>query len=62
MTYSIGTDYIPSVSSLNFPKIGDILSINILRQGKDGESDVETEYFHRFRDIVAQVTSVVKVS
>ncbi len=58
LTYSIGTNFIPSVTSANFPKVGDLLSIDIKRAGDGG--NVETTYFDRFRDIIAQVTSVVK--
>lgn len=57
-TYSIGTNFIPSVTSGNFPKVGDLLSIEINRAGDGG--NVETNYFDRFRNIIAQVSSIAK--
>ena len=63
LTYSIGIDFIPSVTSENFPKVGDLLSIQIRRFGGDttgSQTDLETEYFERFRNIIAQITSIAK--
>jgi hypothetical protein len=48
--FLIGTSFIPSVTSSNFPKVGDLLKIEI----RDNNEDTVT----RYRNIIVQVNSV----
>ena len=52
-TLHVGTNFIPAVTSSNFPKVGDLLAIDII------DSDGTTFQSGRFRKIIAQVTSII---